>query len=180
MTITIRRASTTDAAALVRLMGDPVVFGGLMQMPYPSEATWQARLADFDAPGKSDLLLVAERGGEVVGSAGLHPAGPSPRRRHVMYLGLSVARESQRQGVGRALMGAMCDYADRWLGSLRIELTVYADNEAAQHLYRSFGFELEGRFRGYALRDGVFVDALSMARFHPDPPRIAAAPAAAP
>jgi putative acetyltransferase len=31
-------------------------------------------------------------------------------------------------------------------------------------LYRKFGFETEGVFRDYAVRDGVFVDTLSMAR----------------
>ena len=46
----------------------------------------------------------------------------------------------------------------------RVELTVYADNEAAQQLYRKFGFEVEGRMRDFALRDGVFVDTVSMAR----------------
>ena len=89
-----------------------------------------------------------------------------------MGLGVSVAREAQGQGVGTALMSALCDYADNWLGTLRIELTVYADNAVALRLYRKFGFQIEGTFRGYAMRDGVFVDALAMARFHPSPPRI--------
>ena len=31
----------------------------------------------------------------------------------------------------------------------------------------------EGTHRGYALRDGVYVDAHAMARLHPDAPRIA-------
>jgi L-amino acid N-acyltransferase YncA len=34
----------------------------------------------------------------------------------------------------------------------------------SHNLYRKFGFEVEGRLRDYALRDGVFVDTLSMAR----------------
>jgi putative acetyltransferase len=84
-------------------------------------------------------------------------------------------KEAQGQGVGSALMAALCDYADRWLGTLRIELTVYTDNEAALKLYRKFGFEIEGTMRGYAMRDGRYVDAYAMARFHPDPPRIAPA-----
>ena len=172
MTITIRRTSPKDAAALARLMGDPAVFGGLLQMPYPNEEAWQARLADNAAPGKPDLSLVAELNGDVVGSAGLNAPGIALRRRHVMGLGISVARAAQGQGVGSALMAALCDYADRWLGILRIELTVYTDNEVALRLYRRFGFEIEGTFKGYALRDGVFVDALAMARLHPNPPRI--------
>lgn len=87
-----------------------------------------------------------------------------------MSIGMSVAREAQRQGGGTALMQALCDYADRWIGALRLELTVCADNEPAIALYRKFGFEMEGRHRAYALRDGVYVDAFAMARLNPNPP----------
>ena len=177
MTITIRRARVDDAAALARLMDDPAVYPGLMQMPYASEEMHRTRLAESLAPGKADVLLVAERGGEIVGSAGMHPTGPSPRRRHTMALGISVRADAQRQGVGSALMQAMCDYADRWLGLLRLELTVYVDNQRAIALYRRFGFEVEGRHRSYVLRDGAFVDAFAMARLHPAPPAIASQPA---
>ena len=175
MTITIRRTSPQDAAALARLMSDPAVFGGLLQMPYPTEELWQARLTENGLAGKPDISLVAELNGEVVGSAGLNAPGVALRRRHVMGLGLSVARAAQQQGVGTALMAALCDYADRWLGTLRIELTVYTDNAVALRLYRRFGFQIEGTFKGYAMRDGVYVDAHAMARFHPDPPQIAPA-----
>ena len=151
-------------------MSDPAVFGGLMQMPYPSEEMWAARLSEGAAAMKADLVLVAERDAEVIGQAGLFSPGPAPRRRHAMVLGVSVASAAQGQGVGTALMAALCDYADRWVGCLRIELTVYTDNEIAQRLYRNFGFELEGTLRGYALRDGAYVDVHSMARLHPNPP----------
>ena len=172
MTITIRRTSPKDAAAMARLMGDPAVFGGLLQMPYPSEELWQARLAENATPGKPDLSLVAELNGEVVASAGLFAAGPALRRRHVMGLGISVVQSAQGQGVGTALMTALCDYADRWLNTLRIELTVYTDNAVALRLYQRFGFEIEGTFKGYAMRDGRYVDAHAMARFHPAPASI--------
>jgi L-phenylalanine/L-methionine N-acetyltransferase len=175
MTITIRRAVPNDAAAFARIMGDPAVYPGLMQMPYADEETWRARLNENFGPGKTDLALVAERGGEVVGSAGLHPVGPQLRRRHALLLGISIAPQAQRQGVGSALMAAMCDYADRWAGALRIELNVYADNLGAIALYKKFGFEIEGTHRGYAMRDGAYVDSLSMARLHPNPPRIGSA-----
>ena len=172
MTLTIRRTSIKDAAAIARLMGDPAVLGGVLQMPYPNEEMWQARLANVGALDKTDVSLVAERDGEVQGWAGLYAAGTTLRRRHAMGLGISVAREAQGQGVGTALMAALCDYADQWLGLLRIELTVFADNEIAQRLYANFGFEVEGRFVGYGLRDGAYVDALAMARLHPKPPQI--------
>jgi L-phenylalanine/L-methionine N-acetyltransferase len=172
MTINVRRATTGDAAAFARIMGDRAVFPGLMQLPYTSEEVWRERLTDALMPDKADLLLAAELDGDTVGTAGLHPVGASPRRRHVMVLGISVAPTAQRRGVGTALMAALCDYADRWAGVLRLELDVYVDNAPAIALYRSFGFAIEGTRRAFALRDGAYVDSYAMARLNPDPPRL--------
>ncbi len=116
--ITLRRATVADAAAHARIMGDPQVLANLMQLPYASVDLWQQRLADNNLPGKTDLALVAEQGGVVVGSAGLHPA-VQLRRRHVAMLGISVAREAQGRGVGHALMQGLCDYADGWAPRVR-------------------------------------------------------------
>jgi putative acetyltransferase len=171
MTMVVRRAVVNDAAAYARIMGDPAVYPGLMQMPYASEELWRQRLAEIITPGKSDLPLVAELQGEVVGSAGLHPVSPQLRRRHAMMLGISVLPSAQGQGVGTALMQALCDYADNWMGTLRLELNVYTDNVRAIALYRKFSFEIEGTQRGYAFRDGQYVDNHLMVRFHPNPPR---------
>ena len=166
----LRRATTRDAADFAQMMGDPEVYPGLMQLPWPSDEMWLARLTDNNTPARAEHLhLVAEREGRIVGSAGLHPM-PQLRRRHAALLGISVASEAQRQGVGRALMQALSDYADDWAQLLRIELTVFADNARAIALYRACGFEEEGRLRGYALRHGVYEDVLSMARWHPSPP----------
>jgi putative acetyltransferase len=175
MTITVRRASAKDAAAFARIMGDPDVYFGTMQLPYTNEALWANRLADTDQPGKPDLMLVAELNGAVVGNAGLHPVGTALRRRHASILGLAVAPAAQRQGVGSALMTALCDYADRWAGVLRLELTVYTDNATAQRLYQRHGFVIEGTLRAYSLRDGQYADVYTMARFHPNPPQVPAA-----
>jgi putative acetyltransferase len=170
--VQIRRVRTTDAEGMARLMGDPDTFGNLLQLPYPSVEAWRTRLAEWDQPGRTDLLLVAEADGALVGNAGLNPVGNAVRRRHAMGLGITVAKEWHRRGVGSQLMASLLDAADRWLGCLRIELTVYTDNAAAIALYRKFGFEVEGTHRAFALRDGRYVDALAMARLHPNPPRI--------
>jgi len=181
--ITLRRATPQDAAATARLMAHPEVQRNTMQLPHHNEGVWQQRLNDLIAPGKADVMLVAERPGadsqaELVGLAGLHPTGLALRRRHAMSLGISIAAPAQGQGVGTALLAALCDYADQWAQVLRIELTVFADNARAIGLYQRFGFEREGLHRGYALRDGHYADVLSMARLHPRPPRWdAAAPA---
>ena len=164
--ISIRRAEISDAAAIARTMGAPRAMAGTLQLPFPSVEAWRKRLADHPDERR---VLVAEVEGEVVGNAGIHPAGPSPRRRHAMALGMSVHDDWQGRGVGSALLAAVIDLADNWLGVVRLELTVYTDNERAVALYRRFGFEVEGTLRCYALRDGQFVDAYAMARLRPAP-----------
>ncbi len=172
--ITLRRAVPADAAALAAQMADPAVYANLMQMPWPTESLWRQRLEASAANKESaDLLLLAERDGQLLGSLGLHPVD-RVRRRHAAQLGISVGAAFQRQGVGSALMKAACDYADRWAHLLRLELTVFVDNAAAIALYRRFGFQEEGRHVAYALRDGRYHDVLAMARLHPDAPRATA------
>lgn len=155
-------------------MNDPAVYPGVMQLPYTDGVFHRERLTgQTGGPTNPDLHLVALHDGRIVGSAGLHAAATAIRRRHAMYFGMTVGGPWQGQGVGSLLLGAICEQADRWLGVLRLELTVYADNVHAIALYRKHGFELEGRMRGFALRDGQYVDALMMARLHPNPPRLA-------
>jgi putative acetyltransferase len=64
-------------------------------------------------------------------------------------------------------MAAAVDLADNWLNLTRLELEVYADNEAGIHLYERFGFVVEGTMRQHAFRDGVYVDSIMMGRLRP-------------
>ena len=66
--------------------------------------------------------------------------------------------------IGTALMEALVDVADSWLGLRRMELEVLADNEHALALYRRFGFEPEGVRRDALLRAGAHAATLAMAR----------------
>jgi len=175
-TITLRRARPADAADFALMMNDPRVYPGVLQMPYTDAEAWRTRLAEPGGADVAELHLVAEADGRVIASCGLFPAAKAQRRRHAMAIGLCVAGDWQGQGVGHQMLAAMCHHADRWLGLLRIELTVYTDNAAAIALYRRHGFEVEGTHRAYALRDGVYIDALSMARLHPNPPAIGPLP----
>lgn len=171
MSIVIRRGQVSDAAAIAELMSDPEIFGGLLQLPYPSEEMWRQRLTENSSSGTTVLHLVAVLDGKLVGTADLRHEGKALRRRHAMSLGICIAAEAQGRGVGKALMAALLDYADNWAQVLRVELTVYCDNERAIGLYKRLGFEIEGTMRAYALRNGRYVDVYAMARLHPSPPR---------
>jgi L-phenylalanine/L-methionine N-acetyltransferase len=162
--VVVRRAEPADAEAIHATFLGPRAIAGTLQLPYPSVEVWRKRLAEVAA---DDYLLVGTIAGEVVGNAGLHAASKSPRRRHVGAIGMAVRDDRQRRGVGTALLQAALELADGWLNYQRLELTVYTDNLAALHLYRKFGFAIEGTCRAYAFRDGAYVDAYAMARMHP-------------
>lgn len=170
--ITVRRANAKDAAAYTRILNHPEVMPNLLQVPFVDEEVWRAKLTEMTQPGKADVPLVAELDGDVVGTAGLHPVSAQLRRRHAMSIGIGIAPEAQGRGVGSALMQAMCDYADHWGQVLRLELSVFADNERAIALYRKFGFVHEGTHPAHAIRHGEFVDTWTMGRLHPNPPRL--------
>ncbi len=167
--IVIRSAEPEDAARIAALLGRVGVVEGLLQSPDTPNA---ARAEYHQKVEQHACRLVALAGGEVVGMAGLH-VGPQLRRMHVRTLGLGVAPEWQGRGVGRQLLARLIDWADNWGNVLRIELHVHADNDRAKALYTSMGFVEEGRHKGFALKNGRYVDSFSMARLHPNPPRIA-------
>jgi L-phenylalanine/L-methionine N-acetyltransferase len=166
--VTIRSAEPADAPAVSALLGRIGTFEGTLQLPDVPVASRVEAIARYEPTG---IKLVAIGEGELVGMAGLHPVHPGLRRAHVRGLGIAIAPEWQGRGVGRRMMERLLAWADNWGGVLRIELTVHEDNERAVALYRSLGFVEEGQHRGYALKNGRYVDAYTMARLHPDPPR---------
>ena len=166
MDIVVRRAEPQDFEAVWRNFQDERAYSGTLQLPFPSREVWRKRMAE---PAEGHYVLVASVGEEVVGNAGLHSAGNSPRRAHAMSLGMAVPSPWQGKGVGSALMGGLVELADNWLHVFRLELTVFTDNERAIALYRKFGFEIEGTHRAYALRAGRYADTHFMARLRPKP-----------
>jgi L-phenylalanine/L-methionine N-acetyltransferase len=163
--ILIRAAEPADAEGVSALLGRIGTVEGTLQLP---DMPIASRL-DWTKPDPQSCKLVAIAGPEVVGWAALH-AQPSLRRSHVRAVSLAIAPQWQAQGIGRRMMERVLDWADNWTATLRIELMVQADNAPAIGLYRSLGFVEEGRHRGYAIKNGGYVDSLSMARLHPRPP----------
>lgn len=159
--IQIRMARPSDADAFAEIMTQPKVYHGTLQLPHTTPEPWRKRLESNDP--RYDYVLVAQVDGKVVGNLGLHRSR-APRILHVATLGMAVHDAYQGRGIGRALMAAAVDAADRWLNILRIELEVYPDNERAIRLYESFGFVVEGRKRMAVFRDGQYVDILVMGR----------------
>jgi RimJ/RimL family protein N-acetyltransferase len=107
-------------------------------------------------------VFVAEReDGTLVGRLSVG-RDPHPASTHVADVGLMVALDARRQGVGTALLQAAVEWA-REAGVSKLELHVFPWNEAAIALYEAFGFEREGFRKRHYRRGGEFVDAILMA-----------------
>jgi L-phenylalanine/L-methionine N-acetyltransferase len=161
--IQIRAAELSDLDAIHALLEGERAMANTLNLPWRSVEERRGRIASLDP---DDHRLVALIDGRVVGHLGLH-VERRPRRRHCANIGMAVHDDFANRGIGSALMAAMIELADNWLGIHRLELTVYTDNAGAVHLYEKFGFVIEGTARDYALRAGTLVDAYYMARLNP-------------
>lgn len=146
---------------MYEIFSNPKAYAGTLQLPYPSREQWRQRLA---AISESYYNLVGVVGDRVVGMVSIETFPNRPRRKHVGSIGICVHDDWQGKGVGTALMRAILDLADNWLNLRRLELEVYADNEAAISLYERMGFEVEGTLRQHAFRNGQYVDSKIMGR----------------
>jgi putative acetyltransferase len=155
----IRATRIGDFEAVAALGDLPLFRAGTSRLPYqrPEQVKkWLENLND-DA-----MNLVAVLNGEIIGQAGIERQ--RGRRAHAAIVGLGVHDDHQGRGIGTALLRELVDAADNWYGIKRLELTVFADNFPAIHLYEKFGFEHEGVQRAFAFRSGAFADILNMAR----------------
>lgn len=164
MNYTIRPTEPGDAAGTAALRRMPGVFETTLGLPSYRSADSSAFVANL---GHNDHHFVAVlEDGTVIGAAGLHTEG-NPRMRHVGSVGLMVHAAYQNMGVGTALLKTLLDLADNWLMLVRVELTVFADNQRAIHLYEKLGFEKEGLKRMTTVKNGRYADEYMMARIRP-------------
>lgn len=68
----------------------------------------------------------------------------------------------QSKGYGQAAIRLVMRHAFENLGLFRLCLKVMADNERAIRAYEKCGFQVEGRLRRHAYKDGQFKDVLFM------------------
>jgi len=163
--IVVRAAEPSDIEAIHAILRCPGVVANTLQLPWRPLAYTRER---FGQPDANKHALVAVVGERVVGQLDLE-VQHGPRRRDVGKFGMAVHDDFHNQGVGSALMAAMLELADGWLGLRRLELEVWADNPAAIHLYEKFGFVIEGTGRQFGRRNGKLIDAHYMARLRPAP-----------
>jgi putative acetyltransferase len=157
----IRAVKIADAADMNRMRTMEGVRENILGMVSERVTDTEAFIRDLPS---NTHMLVAQIDDHVVGCAALS-VSKMPRESQAAALGIMVHTDYQRQGVGRALMAAILDLADKWLMLKRVELSVFIDNEPAIALYRSVGFVVEGTKKFAAIRNGTYADEYLMARY---------------
>lgn len=160
----IRPARVEDATGINYIRRMRGVMENILALPSETISVSEKYLSNDD-PNRYQFVAVVEKDSKsvVIGTASLH-VNSIPRMRHSASLGIMVHKDYQGMGVGERLMKTLIDLADNWLMLIRLELTVFVDNEKAIALYKKMGFEYEGTLRKAAARDGEYVDEFTMAR----------------
>lgn len=130
----------------------------------------QGRLMEQLNRADNSCFLVGRTGGHIVGV--VRVTGGSLRRlRHVGRLEIYVDQPARGGGVGRALAEVAIQWCEECPALHKLALAVFEDNARAVALYRSLGFEDEGRRLGeYRERDGRLRSDLLMYRLVQSPP----------
>ena len=167
--LTIRTATPGDARELTRVLDAIATEQGPWLLMRPGEIKprdWRNRIAQATTD-PAQLIVVPTIDGHVVGNLGLYPDSRSKVCAHVRMLGMSVAEECRRLGVGSALLAAAIGWAQS-KGVTRVVLSVLPHNAPAIAFYERHGFAVEGRRRGQFILGGVAYDEVLMARFLED------------
>ncbi len=117
-----------------------------------------------------DHLLILETEMEPVEICGvvLLRVDPQIYLRRQATLEIMMGTKWQGQGLGKALMMAALELADKELVLERVEVEIAIDNLNALKLCKSMGFKVEGTAKDWAVSDdGNYIDAYLLARCRP-------------
>lgn len=83
---------------------------------------------------------------------------------HLCNLGMGIRKAYWGQGIGKALIQKAIDFARSGEFIAKIDLQVRTDNTYAIRLYKSMGFQVEGKNKKALFIDGEFYDYLCMGK----------------
>ena len=156
----VRPAAPADAEALTAL-GRSVAGEPERWLTYDRNRGDERRHLKGVRRDPNFAVFVAETPAGIVGRVSIGRER-NPYSSHVAEVGLMVAADHRRRGIGSALMQEAMKWA-RASSVTKLELEVFPHNEPAIALYRKLGFREEGR-RGRRYRvGGEYVDAVLMA-----------------
>ena len=159
--VLVRRAAPEDAAAHLANFVAVAAERVYLMSETPGRSVDEIARQFRDADPRSELWLMAEVDGRVVGGADFQ-RGRWTKNEHTATLGVLLTPAARGRGIGEVLMRHGIEWA-RSVGIRKLKLGVFASNERAVALYRRLGFVEEGRLRGEVVLDERPTDEIVMA-----------------
>jgi phosphinothricin acetyltransferase len=163
---TIRAAVADDASRIAQIYSEGIADGEATFETAPRTAAdvvpWLGR--------PREPVLVAERGGDVVGFARLTPYSPRACYAGVGDYAIYLAREARGRGIGRPLLQALVAAAQDD-GYWKVIGRVFTTNVPSVALARACGFREVGVHLRHGRLDGVWKDVVVLERLLGDAAR---------
>lgn len=157
--VKIRRAYLADAGPIAQIYNQGIE-DGVATLETETRDSGE-RLEWLKRRGARHPVLVAERGGLILGWGSLNPFSERAAYRFVADCSIYVARERRGTGIGKRLLDALIERA-RALEYHKLVLSAFAWNESGVSLYKSRGFREVGIYKEQGQLDGRWVDTLIM------------------
>jgi phosphinothricin acetyltransferase len=162
--ITVRPGTEQDRAAIVEIINYTAANSHATFSTRPTTVAEQRERFDQFALTGPYRLLVADRGGQVVGYACSQRYREGDAFAETVELSIALAADCRGGGVGSTLYRALFDaLADEPVHTILVGIAM--PNEASVALHRKFGFTEVGVFREYAVKNGQYLSSLWMQRF---------------
>ncbi len=116
---------------------------------------------EWDASKRPDCRLVARFGDQVVGWAALNPVSKREVYAGVAEVSIYVADPARGQGVGRLLLRALIEAAEK-AGIWTLQASIFPENEASIGLFLACGFRIVGYREHIGKHHGVWRDTILM------------------
>jgi L-amino acid N-acyltransferase YncA len=129
-------------------------------------ATFETEVPSWEAWDTAHLpehRLVGERDGHVVAWIALAPVSSRCCYAGVAEVSLYVGEETRGEGVGKALLAAVVESAER-AGIWTLETGVFPENEASLGLLQRFGFRIVGMRERIGQLHGIWRDVVFLER----------------
>jgi L-amino acid N-acyltransferase YncA len=159
----IRRCDERDLDAITEIYGHHVLHSPATFELEPPNRDEMARRRN-DIVGKGFPYLVAARAAHIVGYAYVGPYRPRPAYRHTVENSVYIRPGWERQGIGRALLGALLIECES--KGFRQVIAVIGDsaNLASIGLHEELGFRMAGTLRAVGFKFGRWLDSVMMQR----------------
>ena len=163
MSPSIRLAQLDDLPAITEVYDTAVRHGtATFEIVPPDEDEMRRRYQALRSGGYP--FLVADLDGAVMGYAYAGPYRARPAYDWTVEDSIYVAPQSQRRGIGRALLAALIEHSEANGYRQMLAIIGDSDNAASIELHRAAGFRMIGTFDHVGFKFGRWLDSVLMQR----------------